>query len=70
MSYTPRLRTKYADEIAPNLQKQFSYTSLMQVPKITKICVNQGLGKAVADRKMVETGIEEMTMITGQKAVA
>ena len=43
---------------------------MMQVPKITKICVNQGLGKAVADRKMVETGIEEMTMITGQKAVA
>ena len=70
MSYTPRLRTKFADEIAPNLQKQFSYTSMMQVPRIIKICVNQGLGKAVADRKMVETGIEEMTMITGQKAVA
>lgn len=69
MSYTPRLRTKYADEIAPKLQKQFSYSSMMQVPKITKICLNQGLGQAVADRKMVDTGIEEMTMITGQKAV-
>lgn len=69
MSYTPRLRTKYADEIAPKLQKQFDYSSMMQVPKITKICLNQGLGNAVADRKIVDTGIEEMTMITGQKAV-
>jgi large subunit ribosomal protein L5 len=69
MSYTPRLRTKYIDEIAPKLQKQFDYSSMMQVPKITKICLNQGLGDAVADRKIVETGIEEMTMITGQRAV-
>lgn len=69
MSYTPRLRNKYADEVVPNLQKQFNYSSIMEVPKITKICVNQGLGKAVADRKMVETGVEEMTMITGQRAV-
>lgn len=69
MSYTPRLRTKYADEIAPKLQKQFDYSSMMQVPKITKICLNQGLGNAVADRKIVDTGIEEMTMITGQRAV-
>lgn len=70
MSYIPRLYTQYAEEIAPALMKQFEYTSAMQVPRIEKICLNQGLGKAVADRKMVETALDEMSTIAGQKAVA
>ncbi len=69
MSYIPRLQTQYAEEIAPALKKQFEYTSSMQVPRIEKICLNQGLGKAVADRKMVETAVGEMSVIAGQKAV-
>ena len=69
MAYVPRLRNKYADEIAPKLMEQFDYKSVMQVPKIEKICLNQGLGKAVADKKMVDNAIEEMSNITGQKAV-
>ena len=69
MSYIPRLHTQYAEEIAPALMKQFEYTSAMQVPRIEKICLNQGLGKAVADRKMVETALDEMSTIAGQKAV-
>ena len=69
MSYIPRLQTQYAEEIAPALKKQFEYTSSMQVPRIVKICLNQGLGKAVADRKMVDTAVGEMSIIAGQKAV-
>lgn len=68
--YTPRLKTKYKEEIMPALMKEFEYSSIMQVPRIEKICVNQGVGKAVADKKLVEMGIDEMTAITGQKAVA
>ncbi|MGC6532443.1 MAG: 50S ribosomal protein L5 [Flavobacteriales bacterium] len=70
MAYTPRLQTKYQEEISPALKEKFSYSTIMQVPKITKICINQGLGKAVADRKMVDAAVEEMTSITGQRAVA
>lgn len=70
MAYTPRLQTKYQEEISPALKEKFSYSTVMQVPKITKICINQGLGKAVADRKMVDAAVEEMTSITGQRAVA
>ena len=70
MEYTPRLRTKYYDEIVPALTKQFEYRNRMEVPKITKISVNQGLGQAIVDKKLIDTGIEEMTMITGQKAVS
>lgn len=70
MSYVPRLRKQYEEEIVGKLKDQFEYSSVMQVPKITKICLNQGIGKAVADRKMVEYAVEEMTMISGQKAVA
>ena len=58
------------EEISPALKEKFSYSTIMQVPKITKICINQGLGKAVADRKMVDAALEEMTSITGQRAVA
>lgn len=69
MTYVPRLQTKYKEEIAPALVKQFEYKSSMQAPKITKICLNQGIGKAVGDRKMVDMAVEEMTNIAGQKAV-
>ncbi len=70
MEYTPRLKTKYFDEIVPALDKQFEYKNRMQVPKIQKISVNQGLGQAIVDKKLIDTGIEEMSMITGQRAVS
>lgn len=69
MEYVPRLRKLYSDEIANNLKQTFEYKSVMQVPKLEKICINQGLGKAVADRKLVDNAVEELSMITGQKAV-
>ena len=69
MEYKPRLIQKYKDEIVPALQKQFGYKSIMQVPKLTKISVNQGLGAAITDKKMIDTGVDEMTKITGQRAV-
>jgi large subunit ribosomal protein L5 len=68
MKYTPRLRTKYSEEIAPKLKSKFEYSSIMQVPKITKICLNQGLGKATADKKIIDAAVDEMTLIAGQKA--
>ena len=68
--YTPRLKTKYSEEIVPRLLEKYSYKSVMQVPKLEKICLNQGLGDAVTDKKMVEQACDEMTLITGQKAVA
>jgi len=70
MEYKPRLIKKYNEEIVPALQKQFGYKSIMQVPQLKKISVNQGLGAAITDKKMIDTGIEEMTKITGQLAVA
>jgi large subunit ribosomal protein L5 len=68
MKYTPRLRAKYQEEIAPNLKSKFEYSSIMQVPKITKICLNQGLGKATGDKKIIDAAVDEMTLIAGQKA--
>jgi large subunit ribosomal protein L5 len=70
MEYTPRLKKKYQEEIVPALMKEFSYKNIMQVPKLKKIAVNQGLGSAIADKKLIDTGIEEMSNITGQRAVA
>jgi large subunit ribosomal protein L5 len=70
MKYTPRLKQKYQEEIIPALMKEFSYKNIMQVPRLKKIAVNQGLGSAIADKKLIDTGIEEMTNITGQRAVA
>jgi large subunit ribosomal protein L5 len=70
MEYKPRLIKKYYDEIVPALQKQFGYKSIMQVPRLKKISVNQGLGSAITDKKQIDTGIEEMTKITGQLAVS
>ncbi len=69
MTYECRLRNKYKEEIVPSLMKQFSYKSVMQVPKLQKICLNQGLGIAIADKKVIDSGVEEMTAIAGQKAV-
>ena len=66
---TPRLKEKYKKEIVPALKEKFQYKSVMQVPKITKICVNKGIGAAVADKKMIDVGLEEISSITGQKAV-
>jgi large subunit ribosomal protein L5 len=68
MSYTPRLKTQYKEEIVNSLKEKFSYSSVMQVPKIQKICLNQGVGDAVSDKRLVEAAVEEMTLITGQKA--
>ncbi len=65
----PRLKEKYQKEIIPALKEKFQYSSIMEVPKITKICVNKGIGAAVADKKLVDIGVEELTDITGQKAV-
>lgn len=69
MSYVPRLKKQYDDEVVPKLQERFEYKSAMQVPKIEKICLNQGLGKAISDRKIIDVALEELAMITGQKAV-
>jgi large subunit ribosomal protein L5 len=69
MAYTPRLRDKYTNDVVPALMAQFNYKSPMQVPRILKICINQGLGVAITDKKFIDTGINEMTMIAGQKAV-
>ncbi|SDB91797.1 50S ribosomal protein L5 [Williamwhitmania taraxaci] len=70
MEYTPTLRTKYREEIVPALMKEFGYKSIMQVPKISKIVINQGVGQAVADKKLIDIALQELTTITGQKAIA
>ncbi|MBR1775105.1 MAG: 50S ribosomal protein L5 [Bacteroidales bacterium] len=71
MEYTPRLRKKYKEEIISALTGEFQYKTVMQVPRLLKISLNQGLGKlALADRKVIDKGIEEMSIIAGQKAVA
>lgn len=67
--YTPRLKNTYKDEVAPALMKEFGYKSVMQAPSIQKICINQGLGKGVSDKKLIDVAAEELTAITGQKAV-
>jgi len=67
---TPRLKQKYTNEVSTVLQEKFQYKSIMQVPKIVKICLNKGIGIAVTDKKLVDVGVDELTQITGQKAVA
>lgn len=69
MAYENRLRTKYEKEIIPALMQQFGYTNVMQVPKLKKISLNQGLGAAIADKKIIDLGVEEMSAIVGQRAV-
>lgn len=69
-TYTPRLADKYKNEVVPALVKKFGYTSMMQAPKLEKICLNRGVNGAVSDKKLVDIAVEELTTITGQKAVA
>ena len=64
------LKKDYIERIVPALMKEFNYTTVMQVPKLKKIVINQGLGQATQDKKIIETAINELTAITGQKAVA
>ncbi len=66
---TPRLKEKYLNEVVPQLKDKFQYKSIMQVPRLSKIVINKGIGAAVADKKLVDVGVEELTTITGQKAV-
>lgn len=70
MTYVPRLKAKYKDEIRQALKEKFQYKSIMQVPKLQKIAINQGVGGATTDKKLIENAVSEMTTITGQQAVA
>lgn len=69
MSYTPRLKTKYREEVAPALLEQFGYKTVMQIPKIVKVCINQGVGDATQDKKLADNALQELSIIAGQKAV-
>ncbi len=69
MAYVPRLQTYYKNEVVPKLMEKFQYSSIMQVPKIEKICINQGIGGATQDKKLIESSIKEMTSVAGQLAV-
>ena len=69
-TYTPRLSDKYKKDVVPALMKKFSYKTVMQAPRLTKICINRGVNGAVADKKLIDISLDEITMITGQKAVA
>jgi large subunit ribosomal protein L5 len=68
--YVPRLAAKYRNEVVPALVKKFSYETVMQAPKLEKICLNRGVNGAVSDKKLVDIALEELTTISGQKAVA
>jgi large subunit ribosomal protein L5 len=69
-TYKPRLQAKYRNEVVSALQKKFNYKSVMQVPRLVKICLNQGINGAVGDKKLVDIAVDEMTRISGQKAIA
>ncbi|HCY00139.1 MAG TPA: 50S ribosomal protein L5, partial [Bacteroidales bacterium] len=69
MEYVPNLKRKYQEEIIPKLTKDFGYKSVMQVPRLQKIVLNQGVGQAVADKKLIEIAQEEISTIAGQRAV-
>lgn len=66
----PRLKEKYTKELVPALKEQMQYKSVMQVPRLEKICINQGVGAAVNDKKLIDTAIEELSVIAGQKAIS
>ncbi|MDG1175809.1 MAG: 50S ribosomal protein L5, partial [Flavobacteriales bacterium] len=70
MEYTPRLKKDYEDRVTKSMIEKFNYKNIMQVPKLTKVCLSQGIGNAVSDKKLVDAAVEEMTTITGQKAMA
>ena len=69
MKYVPNLKTKYTNDIVPALKKEFNYSSVMQVPRLDKIVINQGVGAAVADKKLMEVALNELSQISGQKAI-
>lgn len=69
VTYIPRLHTKYKEEVVPALMTKFGYKTVMQAPRLVKICINQGVKGSVADKKLVDDAVKEMTMIAGQKAV-
>jgi large subunit ribosomal protein L5 len=68
-TYSPRLLKKYRDEVVPALMKKFGYKTVMQVPRLVKICLNQGVKGSVSDKKMIDDAVNEMSAITGQKAI-
>ncbi len=70
MSYVPRLKSKYKEDIRTALKEKFQYKSVMQVPKLEKISINQGVGGATTDKKLIDNAIKELTTITGQLAIA
>ena len=70
MSYTPRLQEMYSAEVVPSLTEKFGYKTVMKVPKLTKIVLSQGIGDAVADKKLIDNAVEDITRIVGQRAVA
>jgi len=65
----PRIKEKYLKEVVPAMMEKFRYKSIMQVPKIAKVAINKGIGAATADKKLVDVGVDELTLISGQKAV-
>ncbi len=69
MDYTPNLKKKFDDDIIPSLIKKMEYKSVMEVPRLKKIVLNQGVGKAIADKKLIDIATEELTLVSGQKAV-
>ena len=69
MAYVPRLKSKYNEEIVTALKDKFQYKSVMQVPRLQKIAINQGVGAAATDKKLIDSAVNEMTTITGQKAI-
>ncbi|MFI5195772.1 MAG: 50S ribosomal protein L5 [Chitinophagales bacterium] len=68
-TYSPRLLKKYRDEVVPALMKKFGYTTVMQCPRLVKICLNQGVKGSTSDKKMIDDAVSEMTLVTGQKAI-
>lgn len=69
MSYQPILQVKYKEEVASKMMEKFQYSSVMEIPKLTKICLSQGVGQATSDKKLVDVAAEELTLIAGQRAV-
>jgi large subunit ribosomal protein L5 len=67
--YTPRLQKKYKDEVVPALMKKFGYKTIMECPRLVKVCLNQGVKGSVSDKKMIDDAVNEMTLISGQKAI-
>jgi large subunit ribosomal protein L5 len=67
--YSPSLKNKYKESVVPTLKEKFGWTNVMQVPKLQKICLNQGVGQGVSDKKLVDTAVQEMSIIAGQQAI-